>query len=425
VIKPVQLAGGSILLTETIPSSGTVSVGFWFPLGSRFEKKEERGFTHFVEHMVFKGTYTRSAQDIAREIDRLGGYLNAFTERDTTCFFCTLPAIHIETALDVLCDMIFSSKFDEIEFERERTVIASEILSARDDPEDLSNDEFLKAIWPRSNMARKIAGEVEEVIGIQRNALYEYYKKEFTQDRLIISVAGNIVEEKTLSLLEDKIAFYTKDGIHHTELKVRTDKTPEFKIITKERRARSSQVQLYVGTGIKSPFNSRDYHALSLINCAFGESMSSRLFQELREKKGLCYTVYSWVALAKDTGLFTIYGQMAEEQLKDYFISLEYEIKKLFSFGFSNTEIEEAKTHLDGVSIVASEDVESRMRRLAREYLFNSCVTTLSESRNELLSITMAEVDSMLARIKEEKAFSVFLFGPKTDFANKIEPVRL
>ena len=177
MIEPIALPGGALLLEEADREARSFALGFWFPLGSRHEALPERGFVHFVEHMVFKGSSRRSAQDFAREVDRVGGYLNAFTDRDTLCFYCIVPAPHWRLAADILVDLVFNAVFPDEEFERERTVIVSEILAAQDDPEEASHDAFVERIWPGNPLSRKIAGEVEDAEAATRDSLNAFYRR--------------------------------------------------------------------------------------------------------------------------------------------------------------------------------------------------------------------------------------------------------
>ncbi|HET7838493.1 MAG TPA: pitrilysin family protein, partial [Rectinemataceae bacterium] len=188
----IRLPRGAALAAEAAREARSFAVGFWFPLGSRHEAAHERGFVHFVEHMAFKGTARRSAVALSREIDRVGGYLNAFTDRDSICLHCLVPASSWRLALDVLSDMAFSSLFAEEDFARERDVIVSEILSARDDPEECSHEELLARIWPGDPLSRKIAGEPEDIERATRGALYEFYRSSLVPGSLLVTAAGPV-----------------------------------------------------------------------------------------------------------------------------------------------------------------------------------------------------------------------------------------
>ncbi len=192
MIPTLSLPCGAALAAETAEGTRSFAAGFWFPIGSRHEAPRERGFVHFVEHMAFKGTLRRNAAAISREIDRVGGYLNAFTDRDSICLHCQVPGPYWRLALDVLCDMALASTFRPEDFEREREVIVSEILSASDDPEECSHDRFLSSIWPGDPLSRKIAGEPEDIRRITRDALYAFYEAELSPRSLLVTTSGPI-----------------------------------------------------------------------------------------------------------------------------------------------------------------------------------------------------------------------------------------
>jgi predicted Zn-dependent peptidase len=192
MVPILRLPRGAALAAELAEGARSFAVGLWFPMGSRHEAPRERGFVHFVEHMVFKGGSRFSAAELSRQIERVGGYLNAFTDRDSICVHCQVPAARWKLALDLLVDMLFRSTFAEADFQREREVITSEILSARDDPEECSHDAFLAAIWPGDPLSRRIAGEPEDMRRITRDALYDFYRAEFGPSRLLVSAAGPV-----------------------------------------------------------------------------------------------------------------------------------------------------------------------------------------------------------------------------------------
>ena len=196
------LSNNVVLVTESVATVKTAAVGFWFPVGSRYEGKGQRGVCHFVEHMVFKGTTTRSAFDIALAFDRMGGYLNAFTDRETMCLHCVVPAIHLRQALEVMVDMASNSVFDQKELERERAVIQSEIVSSQDDPEEAALDAASEAVWPAHPLSAPIAGTVEEVGSLTRETLVDWYRNHIVSGPLVICAAGNLDQQELLQVLQ-------------------------------------------------------------------------------------------------------------------------------------------------------------------------------------------------------------------------------
>lgn len=422
MIETRILCGGSTALIENVPGTRTLSIGFWFPFGSRHEGSGRRGYTHFIEHMLFKGTSRRSASDIAREIDRLGGYLNAFTEREAVCFYCTLPASSMETAVDILVDMVFSSTFPEGEFLKERHVILNEILSAQDDPEDISFDEYLEAIWPGSDMSAKIAGEAHEVKAIELEGLRSYYSRNFVPANLLVCAAGALDSNGLVDALNRSIENASETFRHGPadEKALLKGDAPFYNRIREYRRAPMQQVQLYAGLPFRPESTVEEYSLLSVFNCAFGESMSSRLFQNIREALGYCYSVYSFFSLASDIGLWTINGSSSERHFKPFLEAVMEEVRKAETSGLNATEVADAVLHLEGAVIMASEDMEHRMKRLARQKFHNGIVLEIEESLRILKGSTVDEVNAQGRKLLDVRGMSVFAYGSRRSLFSRI-----
>ncbi len=409
MIEPRILSGGATVILEPVAGTRTISLGFWFPFGSRHESADERGFTHFIEHMLFKGSAKRGARDIALTVDRLGGYINAFTEREAVCVYCTLPDNCVETALDVLFEMLFFSSFPQAEFEKEKTVIINEILSAEDDPEDISYDKFLSLIWPNSSLSAKIAGEASEVEEIQRDALYRFYQERFRSDNLLICAAGSMDQDRLLAEIETQLVrVLHQDNASPFKLKI---ESPRYNKTLAQERSGTQQVQLFVGQPFILENSSRFFHAFSIFNCAFGESMSSRLFQRIREDRGYCYSIFSFFAFADDVGLWCVNGSTTGKLFPQLKSAVSDELELLLREGLSEEEVRDAQSHLKGSQLLASEDMEHRMKRLARQYRTNDRVLTVDEAIAELDSISTREINEMAWRSLTSGEFSVFAFG--------------
>lgn len=411
MILPRRLQGGATAILEPIAGTRTVSIGFWFPFGSRHERAGERGYTHFIEHMLFKGTASRSAADIAREIDRLGGYLNAFTEREAVCFHCTLPGEYASTAIDVLTDMLFFSLFPEREFDKEKTVIMNEIMSAEDDPEDISYDNFLKAIWRDNALSLKIAGEAEQVSAILRDALVRFYEERFRLESLLVCVSGAFDPERMIDALEHRMNAVPERRRSSTDDFLSGLCVPAYSKISGYERAGIQQVQLYCGHPISFSKTSRDYNAFTVFNCAFGESMSSRLFQNIREAKGYCYNIFSFFAFADDVGLWCVNGSTARDLFGDLRDAVIGEIRIAAERGMTDKEVMDAVSHLKGSHLIAAEDIEHRMKRLARQYYFNSEVLDMDEGIAELSRITAQDVNAIAQQRISAEDLSVYAYG--------------
>jgi predicted Zn-dependent peptidase len=411
LIEPRPLLGGATAILEPIAGTRTLSIGFWFDFGSRHELPEERGYTHFIEHMLFKGTKRRDAAQIARTVDRLGGYLNAFTERESVCFFCTLPGDCASTAIDVLIDMIFSSTMPLGEFAKEKTVIVNEILSSEDDPDDISYDKFLKAIWPDNALSHKIAGEAAEVLAIDREKLFSFYRESFSLDRLLVCVSGAFEPEPLLESLKRGLesvpeAMRRKDRPPLVKLE-----SPRYRQLSGYEKADIKQVQLYCGHPFALKGTVKDYYAFTVFNCAFGESMSSRLFQNIREAKGYCYSIFSFFAFANDIGLWCVNGSTTKALFADFRKSVIDEINDACRQGLTGSEAADAILHLRGSQVVAAEDIEHRMKRIARQYYYNAVVLDVDESLEEMGKITLDDVNEIAQdRIRVDQ-LSLYAYG--------------
>jgi predicted Zn-dependent peptidase len=415
MIPEIALPGGAILLEEAAEEARSFAVGFWFPLGSRHEAAAERGFVHFVEHMVFKGSARRSAQDFAREVDRVGGYLNAFTERDTLCFHCTLPARHWRLALDILVDLVFNASFPEAEFLREQTVIKSEILAARDDPEEASHDAFLERIWPGHPLSLKIAGETSDIDAATRDSLYAFYRRRLRPSHLVVSASGPVneaeVAEELARLLDALPAYEGRSEVYPAE------DLPAFMLFHDFAPASISQVYLYEAVQLAGTTGADDYYVLSVLNGAVGESMSSRLFQSLREKEGLCYSVYSGFSVDRGLGLWLAGASASPRLFPKLLAGLDRELDRLAQGGegaLSAEEVSESVSRVAGSFELALDDPEYRMRRLAKQKICNGFVLDAGETMRKILEVDKPAVDAMAARLFSARPRSRFAYGRKS-----------
>jgi predicted Zn-dependent peptidase len=407
LILSETLASGARLLLEPVDRTDTLCIGIWFLHGSRDEGPEERGFSHFMEHMLFKGTSSRSAMAIAREIDRVGGFLNAFTEKETTCVYALLPKEHMALAFDVLSDMAFSSVLDEREMEKEKAVIVNEILSLDDSPEEKGHERFVRGMWADHALARKITGEVEEVRGINRDRLLEFYGRRFTPANAVIAVAGNFDPSKARDLSAAAFAGMAAPGGAPSRIPPPASKFTGFE------PDRFTQVQIFAGTTYPLDRDIDHYYDSLVFSTAFGESMSSRLFQSLREELGLCYTVYSFRNFFSDTGLFTIYANATPALAKKLLFALDGELARLVREPLSEAEIEDARSHLVGSMILSKEDMESRMKRMVRQFCMIDRSLEFEESVERIRKVDASGIEKFVSTYVRRDAFSLLAFGTK------------
>jgi len=416
MVEAITLPRGASLLAERVEGLRSFSAGFWFPVGSRHEAPRERGFVHFIEHLFFKGTESRSALDIARAVDRVGGYLNAFTERDTLCVHCTVPARHWRLAIDILADLCFRSTFPAEEVEREREVIVSEILASLDDPEETAHDLLLERIWPGDPLARPIAGTEDEVRSALRAGLVSFRESMLGPDRLVVTAAGPIEGADIAGALETLLV-RAKQG-RSKSLPAFVE--PTFVASVGEAQARLSQSYLFVAIPLHPPFASEDFYVMSALNGAFGESMSSRLFQKLREREGLCYSVASGFTMGRSEGLWVAQASSSARLFPALIESMLGEIAALGAARpLSEEEVSESISRLEGSYDLALEDSEFRMKRLARQAMLTDEVLDVEETRERILAVDAGAVAAMTDRVFASASMAVFAYGNMGSRARK------
>jgi predicted Zn-dependent peptidase len=414
MVPILRLPRGAALAAENAEGARSFAVGFWFPLGSRHEAPQERGFVHFVEHMVFKGTSRCGAAELSRRIERVGGYLNAFTDRDSICVHCQVPAARWELALDLLVDMLFSSTFKDEDFRREREVIASEISSARDDPEECSHDAFLAAFWPGDPLSRRIAGETEDLRRITRDALYGFYRNEISPSRLLVTAAGPVPATDVAAELSRLLDALPADrgavaaGAGDPE---RIARTPVFSPANVYRSAGIEQVHFYEAVQLEPPFDEKDYYALSALNGAIGEASSSRLFLSLREDKGLCYSVYSGFAMTKTECLWMAAANASASVLPELASETDRQLDGIAEGGLGEDECADAVSRLSGSFDVALDDPDFRMRRIARQILFSGEADSTEEAREAIASIGAEDLNAACRRLLKGRPRARFAYG--------------
>ncbi len=392
MIKDLSLGGSLRILAEKTEATGVVSIGIWFDRGSRDEGDSLVGATHFIEHMLFKGTPTRSASMAARQIDALGGLINAFTERECMALYCTVPGESFSQAMEILSDLVNHSLFDSQEFERERQVIENEIEAADDDPEEVASDAFFRRLWGSHPLGRKIGGTVAEVRALSRSLVVDFYHSAFLSHVSVVSVAGDLDFDQVL----EACAPFTEGRSGRGDLGSR-----ERPLLPKSRGdfyevISAQSLQLFYGYPRIDRFNEADYYALELANVAIGDSMGSRLFQELREKRGLCYSIYSSPVLFSDTSLWFVYASASVSKGPELVQRIHETLGVLKQRGLEEEEVETAKAHLRGMIRIASQDTEYRMRRLARQALSRGPLLSREDAIQKISDLTRDQVNQTM-----------------------------
>ncbi|MFQ5899943.1 MAG: M16 family metallopeptidase [Thermodesulfobacteriota bacterium] len=357
------LDNGIRVLTEEVPHLSSLSLGIWVTRGSRDEGADKGGISHFIEHLLFKGTKNRTAFDIAKEIDSVGGILNAFTSRECTCFYAKVLGKDVRLAVDLLSDILLNSLFDPEEMEKERGVILQEIKMVEDTPDDLVHDLFAQSFWKGHPLGSSILGNTSTVMSISRDCIRSYFQRFYSPEAIVISAAGNLKHEELISLLNDAFGGLVNK---HQERNISSPTShPEVLINNKE----LEQVHLCLGTTAHPISHDHRYNAY-MLNTILGTGMSSRLFQEIREKRGLVYSVYSYINAYVDIGSLVVYAGMNRNTFSEVVSLILKEFDRLRDKEVEDSEIYTAKEHLKGNMLLAMEGSESRMNKLARDEIY-------------------------------------------------------
>lgn len=359
VYNKTTLDNGIRVVTERIPHIRSVSMGIWVTVGSRDETAEHNGISHFIEHMIFKGTARRSSLQIAKELDSVGGMSNAFTSRENTCFHARVLDTHLDLIVDLLSDIFLNSLYDPVEVEKERQVILQEISMVEDTPEDHIHDLFSSIFWGDNSLAFPVLGSAENVLRIDSNIISSYLHKTYLPDKMVIAAAGNLDHAEFLKLIEKAFA---KVPVGNG---VPVRRTPFVQSNMASYSKPFEQVHLILGTKSCSATDDRRY-ACMLLNIILGGSMSSRLFQGIRERRGLAYTIYSFLSSYTDIGLMGVYAGVNKKNLQETVRLIYQEMESLKRDSIDDAEISSAKEHLKGGLLLAAESSDNRMTRLAK-----------------------------------------------------------
>lgn len=390
MFKKFTLKNGVRVVCEKIPYVRSVSTGIWIKTGSRNENAQNNGVSHFIEHMLFKGTKNRSAEEIAKSIDNIGGQINAFTGKECTCYYVKALDEHIDIALDVLSDMLYNSVFASKDIALEKQVIMEEIGMYEDSPEDLVHDILSETVWNGSPIGYPILGTKKSLRRLSRKTIDAYMRERYTPDNMVISIAGNFDEGK----LQDMLETYFNSG----NVESKTENIPdsaEFRPEISVREKDTEQVHICIGfEGIRNGDDS--LYPLLAVNNILGGGMSSRLFQNIREKRGLVYSVYSYPTVYNDAGLFTIYAGMKPENLNEVANLIYDEVRLILSKGITKQELDKSKEQLKGNYILGLESTSSRMSSIGKSELLLGYVKTPDEILNLIESITMEDIEQII-----------------------------
>jgi predicted Zn-dependent peptidase len=406
VYKKTVLENGIRVVTEKIGYVRSLAIGVWVDVGSRDEKSDEKGISHFIEHMLFKGTKKRTAKEIASSLESVGGILNAFTGREHTCYLARILDEHLNIALDVLADILKNSLLNPSDLEKEKTVIISEIKDLEDSPGDLVHDRLMNDMWQDHPLGRPIMGDAGSILRMTKSKLVGFIKRNYVSPKVVIASSGNLNHQDLVRMIEEKFRFNQIDGIPLANRPpVEADQNRE--VINRK----TAQTHISLGVPSFSYEDKRRYPALILSNI-LGGGMSSRLFQSIREKLGLAYNVYTFVDFFEDTGVFGIYlGTHKKNTVRAIELVLK-EIKKVRRDSLSRQELSHAKYQLKGNLMLSLESTFNRMNRMAHHELLLNRYVDLDETINAINKVKRNEVIEVAADLFDSDRLSAVILGP-------------
>jgi predicted Zn-dependent peptidase len=388
--RKLVLDNGVRVVTERMPTLKSVTVGVWVNTGSRDEQPSQAGYSHFIEHMLFKGTRKRSSAEISREIDALGGEMNAFTSRETTTYYVKVLDQQLDRALELLSDLFHYSRFAPKEIEKEKQVVLEEIRMVQDDPEDLVQELHMGQVLGRHPLGRSILGREKTIRGLRRQDLLNYIEMYYDPGQTVVSIAGNFEQAK----LDSMVTRYFGKGRAAKAAPADGRRPPEVHGGVLLKKKRLEQVHLCLGLkGVAA--GHQDRYALYALNSVLGGSVSSRLFQEVREKRGLVYSIYSFLSGYSDGGMITVYAATRPKEVDRVADLVCREVRRIGAKGVERKELERAKIQMKGSLMLSLESSHSRMSKLAKDELTYGKHTSLDDM--------LAHID----RVNEEQVFNV------------------
>ena len=407
---------GFTLITERMPGFQSLSLGIWVKAGTRHEAKKEAGISHYLEHMLFKGTEKRSALQIAREVDQVGGEFNAFTSREYTCFHLLVLKADLDFGLDILTDVLLNSKFDSTEFETERKVILQEISMVDENPEELAHDRFFELVYSGHPLGLPILGTERSIRRMKRQDMVKYFRDHYRPDELILSVAGDVsdatIKKKLGHLIKQTWPGRTPGKLKKTAPRKMREPKAQFLEGVWWVPSPSEQVHMVYGVeALKS--TSVDRIASVMLNVYLGGGMSSVLFQEIRERNGLAYTVYSMLNPFVDSGLLTIYAGTTMSQIPFCVKLIDDTLAKLSKDLLTEKELQATKDNLKGNILLSADSAESRMSSIAKNELFFKSYFSTEDICRQIDEVTALDLRRVARRLFASKKRSMVFLGPK------------
>ncbi len=393
MIRKERLANGITVLTESMPQVRSVSLGVWLRQGSRHESASQNGVSHFLEHLVFKGTENRTSREIALAFESMGGQMDAFTSKEYTCFYAKVLDQHLPDAVDLLSDIVMRPLFDPVELERERKVVLEEIRMVEDSPDDLIYDLFSRHYYGQHSLGRPIQGTEETVGSFSRARLLRFFRRAYRPENILIVAAGNLKHRQLVRLVEESFP-----GMERCRSSGRRLKRPRVHpgIATRSKRLE----QLHIMIGLPSVHEDAAYrYPLYVLNALLGGTMSSRLFQKIREERGLAYSVYSGVNAFMDSGFMMVYVATSPDKGDEVTRLIMDELASLRDYAPDPDEVEVAREHMKGSLMLSLESTSSRMSNLARQEIYFGRQFTLSEILRGIDKVTPELTHQLAARM--------------------------
>jgi predicted Zn-dependent peptidase len=404
-IERAILPNGIRVITEYMPHVRSVSVGLWIGTGSREEAESETGISHFIEHMVFKGTKNRSAEQIARSVDSIGGGLDAFTSKELVSYNVKVLDEHVPAAFDVAADLVRNPLFLEEDIEKEKGVILEELKMEVDNPEYLIHEIFSSNFWKDHPLGRPILGTKQTIRSFDRSQVERYYRQYYTPSNILVTAAGNLDHRRLMRISEEQLGDLKPRPTRKLEQAPKAHAPLVF-------RNKSSLEQVHVYLGVPSiPMSHESRFACYILNAILGGGMSSRLFQNIREKQGLAYAVYSELTMYRDAGCMLIYAGTSLKSAGKVVESVVHELRELVDHRVTQEEMRRAKDHLKGSYVLGLESTGSRMMNLARQELYFKRFFSLSEMLERIEHVTADEVQKLAEQFFDPKTIAVAMLG--------------
>jgi predicted Zn-dependent peptidase len=404
MVKKVLLSNNIPVLLENVKEVRSLCIGIWVKTGARYEQPDKNGISHFLEHMFFKGTGRRSAEGIAMETDSLGAELNALTSSEYTLFYVKVLDEFIEKAVDLLTDIFLHSTLPETGIEKERNIISEEINMVEDTPSDYVHELFNKQIWGENGLGQSVLGSKETIETFTREDLLNYIGRSYGIGNIVIACSGNFREEELIALLNSSLG-----GLRRVSEK-RGESSSVFRsglnVITKDLS------EAHICLGIKGmPYSSEDRYSMHLLNTIFGSGYSSRLFQNIREKRGLVYSIYSYHMSYSDTGIWAVYAGTEKKHLNEV-IDITVDEMRNLSRTVTSDELQRAKAQLKGNLILALESTSSKMTNIAKQEIYYGKYFSPEEVIGMVESVTLEDVKNLAQRLVDDNPLALTVYGP-------------